>query len=94
MQILHVFFAQKKRQSIGVPLKSENSRHRDACFSKVLVCLFKVQKRLVSFAKWTCHFQIRCKSTAFFLYDQIFLYVIKHICSENALFFHFVSKKG
>ena len=27
--------------------ESENSRHRDVCFSKVLVCLFKVQKRLV-----------------------------------------------
>ena len=31
-------------------LECENSRHRDACFSKVLVCLFKVQKRLVYFS--------------------------------------------
>ena len=44
----------------ALPFKNENSRHRDACFSKVLVCLFKVQKRLV----FTTRIQFFSKSGA------------------------------
>ena len=39
--------------------KKEKSRHHDDFFSKVLVCFFKVQKRL-------CCFDFECKGTAFF----------------------------
>ena len=43
--------------------KKEKSRHHDDFFSKVLVCFFKVQKRL-------CCFDFGCKGTAFFWYPQ------------------------
>ncbi len=46
-------------------LKSENSRHRDVCFSKVLVCLFKVQKRLVLFVGFGLFFKSDAKVLLF-----------------------------
>ena len=61
-----------------VLFKSENSRHRDACFSKVLVCLFKVQKRL-SFSSWIESFLKSGAKVLLFFYICKFFYMFLNI---------------
>ena len=69
--------------------KSENSRPRDVCFSKVLVCLFKVQKRLVYLSSGLVIFKSVAKVILFFYIAKCFYMFFNIILKKSSNFIDF-----